>query len=241
MKQILGLRSLLPLFLAFLPVMAFAGRYANGHAPASPMKVTIPAKPSGIPIGKALQTLQAGNLRYLQGGVTVRSWLQESIVQTGEKGQSPSVAVLGCSDSRVPVELVFDLGVGDLFVVRMAGNYQDEDSAGTLEYGVSKLGVHTLLVLGHTKCGAVTAALNNAELHGNMQTFVRAIRPALEAAPGGVEAIKSTTEAAEINVRYQLSQLLARSEILAKAKEEGKLQILLGIYDVSTGVVRFIN
>lgn len=234
--------SKLPLLLLGLfPLVSMAGRYPEAKPPGGPVKVAIPPKPTGVPVGKALEALQAGNARYLNGGVTVRSWIKERIATTGEHGQSPSIAVLSCADSRVPVELIFDMGVGDLFVSRIAGNYQSEDAAGTFEYGVSKLGVHTLLVLGHTKCGAVTAALNNAELHGNMPVFVRAIRPALEAAPGGVQSIKSTTEAAEINVRYQLSQLLARSEILTKAKEEGKLHILLGIYDVSTGVVRFIN
>lgn len=232
----------LPLFLVGLfPLVSIAGRFPEAKPQGPPIKVTIPPKPTGIPAGKALEALQRGNARYLSGGVMVRSWIQERIATTGELGQSPSIAVLSCADSRVPVEHVFDLGVGELFVSRIAGNYQSEDAAGTFEYGVSKLGVHTLLILGHTKCGAVTAALQNAELHGNMPVFVRAIRPALEAAPGGVEAIKSTTEAAEINVRWQLSQLLARSEILTKAKEEGKLQILMGIYDVNTGVVRFIN
>lgn len=171
----------------------------------------------------------------------MRSWIQESIIKTGEQGQSPSVAVLGCSDSRVPVELVFDLGVGDLFVVRMAGNYQSTDSVGTLEFGFEELGVHTLLVLGHTKCGAVTATLRGAEVSGDMKAFLHAIRPALDSVPGGIASIKTVNEAVEINARWQLQQLLARSEILHKAKEEGKLQVLVGIYDVSTGMVRFLN
>lgn len=232
----------LPLFLVGLfPLVSIAGRFPEAKPPGPPIKVTMPPKPTGIPAGKALEALQRGNARYLSGGVTVRPWIQDQISVTGEQGQSPSIAILSCSDSRVPSELVFDMTVGELFVARIAGNYHDDDIIGTFEYGVSKLGVHTVLVLGHTKCGGVTAALQNAELHGSMSAFVRAIRPALEAAPGGVEAIKSTTEAAEINVRWQLAQILARSEILAKAKEEGKLQILMGIYDVTTGVVRFIN
>lgn len=197
--------------------------------------------PAGIPQGKALEELTAGNKRYLSGGVMTHSWLQERIEVTGEIGQSPSVGVLSCADSRVPVEMLFDQSVGDLFVVRVAGNYQSPDAAGTFEFGVEALGVHTLLVLGHTKCGAVNAALDGANPPGNMPVFIRAIRPALEAHKGGVPAIKSQTEAVEINVRWQLQQLLARSEILRKAKEEGRLQILLGVYDVTTGAVRFLK
>ncbi len=160
---------------------------------------------------------------------------------SGDSGQTPSVGILSCADSRVPVEMIFDQSVGDLFVVRVAGNFQDEGAVGTFEFGVAGLGVHTLMVLGHTQCGAANAALQGATLPGSMLAFVRAIRPALEAAPGGIAAIKSLDEAAEINVRWQMQQLLARSEILRKARDEGRLQLLLGIYDVSTVMVRFLN
>jgi len=205
-------------------------------APAAPRKSA-----TGIAKGKAIEELAAGNKRYLSGGVMTHSWLQERIEVTGDIGQSPSVGILSCADSRVPVEMIFDQSVGDLFVVRVAGNYQSPDAAGTFEFGVEALGVHTLLVLGHTKCGAVNAALDGANPPGNMPVFIRRIRPALEAHTGGVSAIKSQTEAVEINVRWQLQQLLARSEILRKAREEGRLQILLGVYDVTAGAVRFLK
>lgn len=198
-------------------------------------------KPTGIPKGKALEELTAGNQRYLSGGVMTHSWLQERIQVTGDIGQSPSVGVLSCADSRVPIEMIFDQSVGDLFGVRVAGNYQSADAAGTFEFGVEALGVHTILVLGHTKCGAVNAALAGANPPGNMPVFIRAIRPALEAHSGGVAAIKDQTEAVEVNVRWQLQQLLARSEILRKAKESGKIEVLLGVYDVTTGAVRFLH
>jgi carbonic anhydrase len=213
---------------------------ADTSGPGTP--ATAPRKSTtGIPKGKALEELSAGNKRYLSGGVMTHSWLQERIETTGEIGQSPSVGVLSCADSRVPIEMIFDQSVGDLFGVRVAGNYQSADAAGTFEFGVEALGVHTILVLGHTKCGAVNAALDGANPPGNMPVFIRAIRPALEAHAGGVTAIKSQTEAVEINVRWQLQQLLARSEILRKAKESGKIEVLLGVYDVTTGAVRFIN
>ncbi len=229
------LRSTTSLLLGFL-LTASASAADPTPAPAAQRKGT-----TGIPKGKAREELVAGNKRYLSGGVMTHSWLQERIEVTGDIGQSPSVGILSCADSRVPIEMIFDQSVGDLFGVRVAGNYQSPDAAGTFEFGVEALGVHTLLVLGHTKCGAVNAALDGANPPGNMPVFIRAIRPALEAHPGGVAAIKNQTEAVEINVRYQLSQLLARSEILRKAKEEGRIQILLGVYDVATGAVRFID
>lgn len=234
LQKPLTMRSLL---LGLLFTAAAAATAADpAPAPAAARK-----GPTGIPKGKALEELTAGNKRYLGGGVMTHSWLQERIEVTGDIGQSPSVGILSCADSRVPVEMIFDQSVGDLFVVRVAGNYQSPDAAGTFEFGVEALGVHTLLVLGHTKCGAVNAALDGANPPGNMPVFIRAIRPALEAHAGGVAAIKSQTEAVEINVRWQLQQLLARSEILRKAKEEGRIQILLGVYDVTTGAVRFLK
>ncbi|MFM7214750.1 MAG: carbonic anhydrase [Verrucomicrobiota bacterium] len=232
------IQSLLPVASLLLGLLVSSNCQAADPtpAPAAPRKGT-----TGIAKGKGIEELAAGNKRYLSGGVMTHSWLQERIEVTGDIGQSPSVGVLSCADSRIPVEMIFDQSVGDLFVVRVAGNYQSPDAAGTFEFGVEALGVHTLLVLGHTKCGAVNAALDGANPPGNMQVFIRAIRPALEAHTGGVSAIKSQTEAVEINVRWQLQQLLARSEILRKAKEEGRLQILLGVYDVTTGAVRFLK
>lgn len=232
------IQSLLPVASLLLGLLVSSNCQAADPtpAPAAPRKGT-----TGIAKGKGIEELAAGNKRYLSGGVMTHSWLQERIEVTGDIGQSPSVGVLSCADSRIPVEMIFDQSVGDLFVVRVAGNYQSPDAAGTFEFGVEALGVHTLLVLGHTKCGAVNAALDGANPPGNMPVFIRAIRPALEAHTGGVSAIKSQTEAVEINVRWQLQQLLARSEILRKAKEEGRLQILLGVYDVTTGAVRFLK
>lgn len=234
----MNFRSLLPAASLLLGLLLSSNSQAADPTPAP---AASRKSPSGIPKGKALEELTAGNKRYLSGEVMPHSWIQERIEITGEIGQSPSVGVLSCADSRVPVEMIFDQSVGDLFVVRVAGNYQSPDAAGTFEFGVEALGVHTLLVLGHTKCGAVNAALDGANPPGNMPVFIRAIRPALEAHAGGVSAIKSQTEAVEINVRWQLQQLLARSEILRKAKEEGRIQILLGVYDVATGAVRFLN
>ena len=203
--------------------------------------VTLPAcktneRTSGIAKGEARAELTEGNERFRNGNLESHRWEVERVVKTGTYGQSPSVGVLSCADSRVPVELVFDQGVGDLFVVRVAGNSESDTAAGTFEYGVSALGVHTILVLGHTKCGAVEAAFKDMDLPGNMGSFTQVIRPALDkASPDNLDA------AVEANVRWQQKQLLARSEILRQAVADGKLDMLMGVYDVETGQVRFID
>ncbi len=179
-------------------------------------------------------TLEAGNRRFLDGGGKVHSWQLERVVQTGECGQRPQVGVLTCADSRTPPELIFDEGVGDLFVVRIAGNFVDPGALGTFEYGSAALGMHTIVVMGHTKCGAVTATCAGTPLPGNMSAFTAAIKPA-------VEGISDVRAAEVANVRYQMKQLRERSEILSKAEAAGDLQILGAIYDVDTGRVRFLD
>ncbi|MGA1391932.1 MAG: carbonic anhydrase [Phycisphaerales bacterium] len=169
----------------------------------------------------AKQDLIQGNQRFLDGDLENHTWLHEQVVETGTYGQSPSIGVLSCADSRVPLELIFDQGVGDLYVVRVAGNFEDAAAAG----------------LGHTKCGAVEATLAGKKLPGNMPTFVAAIEPAIAAA-GGEMTLDAAVEA---NVRWQLNAMLERSAILRKAADEGRMQMFGAIYDVDTGKVRFID
>ncbi len=175
-----------------------------------------------------------GNLRYLDGGMHAHTWQAERVIETGEFGQSPSIGVLTCADSRTPPELIFDQGVGDLFVVRIAGNFVDDGAVGTFEYGVAALGVHTIVVLGHTKCGAVAATCAGGELPGKMNVFTAAIRPA-------VVAGATPAEAEVANVRWQMKQVLERSDTLRQAKAAGTLVVLGAMYDVQTGEVRFLD
>lgn len=198
---------------------------------------SISQRDHGIKPGCAREALQAGNQRFIDGGMHAHSWHQERVVKTGEFGQSPSVGVLTCADSRTPPEIIFDEGIGDLFVVRTAGNHEDAGGTGTFEYGVAALGVHTILVLGHTKCGAVDATIAGKPLPGSMPTFTNAIAPALT----GLASPVDLTAASEANVRYQINRLLEQSEILRTAKNEGKLTMLGGMYEVDTGRVRFLD
>ena len=189
-------------------------------------------------------TLQAGNERFLNNTSKAHNWSGEKVKKTGTFGQSPSVAVLTCSDSRTPVELIFDMGVGDMFVCRNAGGFDTPEVNATFEYGVAALGVHTLLVLGHTKCGAVTATLQGKPVPGNISLLIQSLRPGIEKI---IKDNKDLSEEAKLNkavealTRYQMLEVLRNSELLTKAKADGKLQILSAIYDVETGKVRFLD
>ncbi len=197
--------------------------------------------PDGILAANARAELKDGNARYLGGDVQLHDWLHERIHKTGHEGQVPSIGVLTCSDSRTPPELIFDQGIGTLFVVRNAGNSENDVTIGAFEYGVAALGVHTILVLGHTRCGAVTATATGQDLPGKMPEFVAAIAPALAGLPKGADGTVNPTDAEVANVRWQAAELVRRSDILGKAVAEKKLDILMGIYDVETGTVRFLD
>jgi carbonic anhydrase len=215
---------------------ALAGFLASCSTTSQPIEISTQITPEN-----ALLALKAGNARYLDGDARTHDWLHERIRKTGAEGQVPSIGVLTCADSRTPPELIFDQGIGSLFVVRIAGNFQNDAAIGTFEYGTSALGVHTIVVLGHTKCGAVTATVAGKELPGKMPAFVSAIKPALAGLPKGADGTISTTDAEIANVRWQAAELVTRSDILSKAKASGTLNILCAIYDVDTGEVRFLD
>ena len=219
--------------------LAATGLVACQSGPDSPGGASagaVAAAPTGIPKGMARTELEAGNARFVDNRTEAHNWSTERTAKTGAFGQSPSVGILSCADSRVPVEMIFDQGVGDLFVVRVAGNSESAVAAGTFEYGVSALGVHTILVLGHTKCGAVTAAMEGKPLPGNMDSFTGVIEPAFAAGrPADGDA------ATLANARWQANELLKRSTILRKAVDDGAIEMLVGIYDVDTGRVRFVD
>ncbi len=187
-----------------------------------------------ILVDSARAELIAGNERFLAGGMDVHESQHERVAETGKSGQHPPVGVLTCADSRTPPELTFDQGIGDLFVVRVAGNYVDAGAVGTFEYGAVSLGMHTIVVMGHTKCGAVTATCSGHEYPGSMSSITNAIRPA-------VVGLTDVTEASTANVRWQMKQLSERSEILRSAQAAGTLQIIGAMYNVETGRVQFLD
>ncbi len=193
---------------------------------------------------KARATLEAGNRRFAEGKAIAHGWQKGIVTKTGALGQTPSVAVLTCSDSRTPVELIFDMGVGDLFVCRNAGGFDTPEVNATFEYGVAALGVHTILVLGHTKCGAVTATLEGTPVPGNISILTKALQPGIAKIH---EEHKDLSQESKLNhavealTRYQMVEVIKNSALLQKAQADNKLQIMGAIYDVDTGLVRFLD
>jgi carbonic anhydrase len=184
----------------------------------------------------ALQKLIEGNERFIQHHP---QYPDQSAVRLQEvaQAQHPFATILTCADSRVPVEIVFDQGVGDIFDVRIAGNIATPEATGSIEYAVTLLGTPLLMVLGHERCGAVTAAVKNQQLLGDIGTFVKAIKPAVARVknqPGD-----SVENAVVANVQYQIEQL-KRSQLLSQQIESSKLKIVGGRYDLDTGKVTIV-
>ena len=170
----------------------------------------------GLSADEALKMLKDGNTRYLEGKPRHPRQDAARRALTAGQGQHPFAAVLSCSDSRVPVELIFDQGIGDLFVVRVAGNVAATDEIGTMEY-VDYLGIPVLVVLGHSQCGAVTAAVEGTKLPGSMGVLVAPIRPAVAKAreenPGAAgEALLNA--AIKANVFQAMEDLLQKSPLI---------------------------
>jgi carbonic anhydrase len=165
----------------------------------------------------------------------------ETLVRQTEliAGQHPEAQILSCADSRVPPELIFDQGLGDLFVVRVAGNIASDTELGSLEYGAEHLHIPLLIVLGHEKCGAVTAAVQGGEIEGHIGSIVDLIKPAVEKSRGA--AGDPVANAVRTNVRMVVEQLRTSKPILSELVEHGKLKIIGGVYSLDTGKVTWLS
>jgi carbonic anhydrase len=186
-----------------------------------------------------LEKLMAGNARFCAGAPSKMDASKERRMEIS-KGQHPVAIVLSCSDSRVPPEIVFDQGLGEVFVVRVAGNVVDDVGLGSIEYGVEHLHTPLLVVLGHSKCGAVTAALDaQGEPEGNIGAILKKIKPAVEKAKasGKKEKAEVLDLAIRENVRNVRADLLKRSKIVEEMNHSGKLKIVLAEYDLESGKV----
>ncbi len=192
----------------------------------------------------ALKVLTQGNARYVAGDSADQHKDQGRRCETVAGGQHPIAAILSCADSRVPVEMIFDQGIGDLFVIRVAGNVAGTNEIGTLEYGVGHLGVPLILVLGHTRCGAVTAVVEKAEAHGNVAGLLSHIAPAADKARNQHPDAKASTllnSAIRCNVWQSIEDILTRSPEIRAAAKAGKVLIVGGIYDLHSGSVEFLG
>lgn len=177
----------------------------------------------------ALQLLRDGNARFIQGDRLSPNQSLERL-QAIATGQQPFAAFLSCADSRVPVEIIFDQGFGDVFVTRVAGNIVTTEVCGSLEFGCAVLGAKVLYVLGHTSCGAVNATMKGVTVPGVISSLYYQIQPACDAYPHNID------DAVAENVRVQMRQL-AVSPVLRELVKQQKLLIVGGVYDLTTGKV----
>jgi carbonic anhydrase len=186
---------------------------------------------------KALGLLKEGNERFAADAMTHPNLSEE---RRGEvvTGQQPFAVVLTCSDSRTPPEIIFDRGIGDLFVVRTAGNVTGEVSIGSIELAVEEFGVELVMVLGHQNCGAVKLAIAQGDASGHIETIVNRIRPAVllaQSQPGDL-----LENAAKANVKLTVDHMKSLGPILSRTVDEGKLKIVGGYYRLDSGQVEMV-
>ncbi|MCC6409215.1 MAG: carbonic anhydrase [Planctomycetes bacterium] len=189
------------------------------------------------PLSGALGELVEGNRRFV-GGHFEHARIDKVRRDELAKGQHPFAVVVGCSDSRVPPELVFDQGLGDLFVVRVAGNVIDDASLGSIEYAVEHLGASLVIVLGHERCGAVKAALDGAGLPGHIGAIGAALSPAIAEAKSQ-PSTDPLDAAVRANVRRIVKQLSNAEPILTHALHADEIAVIGARYDLDTGEVEF--
>jgi len=220
----------------------FVGASA-GILAAAPLFGTAQAQPASAADtpDKALNLLLEGNGRYVANQMRERDFSASRAART--QGQAPFAAILGCADSRVAPELAFDQGPGDLFVVRVAGNFMTPDGLGSLEYGAAVLGTKVIMVLGHSNCGAVNATVaalqKGNDLPGHIADLVRAMKPGIEPVlkqPGDDLAQRAVVA----NVRANVQRLQEAKPILADMVAGGKLRVVGAVYDLATGKVALV-
>lgn len=188
-------------------------------------------------IGKVLQALLDGNKRFA-GSKQIHPNQDKERRDEVSKGQKPFAVVIGCSDSRIPPEILFDQGIGDLFIIRLAGNIVDDLALGSIEYAADHLGTRLIVVLGHSKCGAVTATVQGGDAHGHVAGIVNAIIPAVEKAkeaPGDL-----VDNAIRENAKLVAANIASSKPILEKMVEEGKIAVVTLYYDIDTGLVEIL-
>lgn len=190
---------------------------------------------------EAIEILKRGNKRFVENLKINRNLLQQ--VNETSDGQHPFAVILSCIDSRTSAELIFDQGLGDIFSVRIAGNIQNPDILGSMEFSCKVAGAKVVVVLGHTKCGAVKGACDHVTM-GNLTTLLEKIKPAVE----GETSVTSNRNAnnsefvekvASLNVRITRKQILENSPILKEMIKKGEIALIEGMYNVETGIVDF--
>ncbi|OYX24238.1 MAG: carbonic anhydrase [Flavobacteriales bacterium 32-35-8] len=189
-----------------------------------------------------IKSFKEGNERFVTNELTARD--HSAQVRKSAIGQFPKAVVLSCIDSRVPVEDVFDRGIGDIFVGRVAGNFVNEDLLGSMEFGCKVAGAKVILVLGHEHCGAIKSAIDDVKL-GNITAMLSKIRPAVEKVKYEGERTSGNPEfvhqVCESNVKNTIEQIRINSPILKEMEDNGQIKIVGGVYDMDSGKVTFLE
>lgn len=194
---------------------------------------------NGITPDEALQRLIEGNERFVEQKRTNPRQNMSRLLEVA-KGQNPFAAVLSCADSRVPVEIIFDQGLGDIFVVRNAGNIATSEEIGSLEFGTLVLGCKVLLVIGHESCGAIKATMKGGELPGEIGSIVEHIQPAIEQYSGLQDSELMVKKATIANVNHQVTKL-KESPVITDLINQNKLKIIGSYYDLDTGKIALVD
>ncbi len=205
------------------------------------MKTLTKEMQAAITPSMALELLNEGNKRFVNNLKVNRNLLQQA--NETSDGQHPFAVILSCIDSRTSAELIFDQGLGDIFSVRIAGNIINEDILGSMEFGCKVAGAKMIVVLGHTKCGAIKGACDHVEM-GNLTTLLSKIRPAVEEETLTKENRNSNNavfveNVANINVKRAVRSIIERSPILKEMIESGQIGVIGGTHDITTGLVTF--
>lgn len=195
---------------------------------------------SGLNAPEAVDRLKEGNQRYVEGEAQHSNQAKARREEVA-RGQHPFAIILGCADSRVPPEIIFDQGLGDLFVNRVAGNIVTDAMLGSMEYAVEHLGVRLIVVLGHEKCGAVAASLQGGEVPGHIGSLVGAIRPVVVKWQKEFGDTPALDNVVRLNVMHVVDQLKSSEPILHEFVKEGKLTIAGARYDLDDGTVEFLT
>jgi len=207
------------------------------------MKTVTKEMQNSISPSMALDLLKEGNRRFVNNLKINRNLLQQA--NETSDGQHPFAVILSCIDSRTSAELIFDQGLGDVFSVRIAGNIVNEDILGSMEFGCKVAGAKIIVVLGHTKCGAIKGACDNVEL-GNLTGLIAKIKPAVDQEMTTKEMRNSSNAAfvenvAELNVALSVKNILLKSAIISEMVKNDEIGIVGGLHDISTGEVKFFE
>lgn len=207
------------------------------------MRILTKEMQAQLTAARAIELLKDGNKRFVNNLKINRNLLQQ-LNETSD-GQHPFAFILSCIDSRTSAELIFDQGLGDIFSCRIAGNILNEDILGSMEFACKVAGSKVVVVLGHTKCGAIKGACDNIKL-GNLSALLKKVKPAIEAEVSTKENRNASNSefvenVAELNVRQTLKQIPEQSPIIEQLMQNGEIALIGGMYNVETGVVEFLR